>query len=148
MSLLNMWLKLYVTAKGLFTDRWLMKCMGSTCKDKWKCLFWLTKTNFCWELRHLSSQVTVVHDGALLSWERLNTCLLMWSSEWMPHFFFAFFCAAFVWDVKLPLSHPTGFLIFTLLALFPPSDWGQGDWASNCVGFSCLLGLKHNCKNG
>jgi len=31
---------------------------------------------------HLSSQVTIVCEGALLSWRWLNTCLPMGSSEW------------------------------------------------------------------
>ena len=35
-----------------------------------------------------SSQVTVRHDGALLAWRWLNTCLPMGSSEWIPCFAF------------------------------------------------------------
>jgi len=35
----------------------------------------------CLELRRLSSQGTVTHQGALLSWRWLNICLLMGSSE-------------------------------------------------------------------
>jgi len=33
------------------------------------------------ELWHFSSQITIIYDGALLSWERLDICLPVGSSE-------------------------------------------------------------------
>ena len=70
----------------------------------------------CSELWHLSSQITVTRDGALLSWRWLNTCLLMGSSELIPYLALLV-CAAFALHIKLSLSQPVNFLTFALLIL-------------------------------
>ena len=74
----------------------------------------------------LSSQVTVMCDGALPSWRWLNTCLQKGSSEWIPHFVLLA-CAAFDLPVKLSLTQPMSFSTFTLpnLSPIPP---GGNEW--------------------
>jgi len=69
----------------------------------------------------LPSQVTVMHDGALLSWRWLNTCLPMGRSEWNPWFSFLT-CTVFALLTETSLSQPRSFLTFTFLILFrfPP----------------------------
>ena len=67
---------------------------------------------------HSSSQVNVTHDGVLLSWIWLNTCLPMRSSELIPCFDL-FACLDFALPIKLSLSQSTSFLTFTLPILFP-----------------------------
>ena len=92
----------------------------------------------------LSSQVTVTHDGALLSWRWLNACLPMGSGEWIPRFALLVH-AAFALPVKLSFSQPMSSLTFTL-PILSPSRCG-GEWASGCVVvLSCQLGLNHNSQ--
>ena len=67
----------------------------------------------------LSSQVTVTRDGALLSWGRLNTCLLMGSGEWIPCFALLA-CTAFALPIKLSLSQSMSFLTFFTLPILSP----------------------------
>ena len=74
----------------------------------------------------LSSQVTAMCGGALLSWKWLNTRLLMWSSEQISYFTMLA-STAFALPVKLSLSQPTGV-----------------EWMSGWGGLSCWLGLSHN----
>ena len=88
------------------------------------------------ELRRLSSQVTVTHDAAPLSWKRLDTCLPMGSRERMPDLALHA-CAAFALPIKLCVSQPSTVLTFTLPILFPIPLGG----ASGSVGLSCLPGL-------
>lgn len=66
-------------------------------------------------------------DEALFSWRWLNICLPMGSREWIPCFVL-FACTAFALPIKMSLSQPTSFLIFTLPVLFP-SCWRGNDWA-------------------
>ena len=68
----------------------------------------------------LSSQVTAMCDGALLSWRWLNTCLPRGSSEWILCFALLAW-VAFALPIKLSLSQPMSFLTFTLpiLSLTP-----------------------------
>ena len=74
----------------------------------------------------LSSQVTVMSNGALLSWRRLGTCLPMRSCEWTPCFALLA-CVTLALHIKLSLSQSTSFLIFTLLILSPiPPGVGRG----------------------
>lgn len=54
----------------------------------------------CWESWHLSS---VTHDGALLSWSWLTTCLPMGNSELIP-WFTLLVCTASALLIKLSLS--------------------------------------------
>ena len=61
---------------------------------------------------HLSSQVTTMGDGALLSWR----CLPVGSGELIPCFDLLVHAASAL-PVKLALSQPTSFLTFTLLIL-------------------------------
>lgn len=56
----------------------------------------------------LFSQVAVVSDGALISWEWLNTCLPIGNTERIPSFALLA-CEAFALSVKLPLSQPNFF---------------------------------------
>ena len=70
----------------------------------------------------MSSQVTIGHDGALLSWRWLNTCLPMGSAELIP-WFTLLACVAFALPIKLSLSQPTSLLPFTLLILSPIPLW-------------------------
>ena len=91
--------------------------------------------------QHLSSQVTIMCDGALLSWRWLNSCLPMGSGEWIPYFALLAH-AGFTLPVTLSLSQPTSFLTFTLLILSPVPPWGER--ASGCLVLSCSLGLNHN----
>jgi len=65
------------------------------------------------EWRRLSSQVTATHNGALLSWGWLNTCLLTGSGEGIPCFALLAH-TAFALPIKPSLSQPTSFLTFTL----------------------------------
>jgi len=66
----------------------------------------------------LSSQVTVICDGALLSWGWLNTYLPMGSGEGVPRF--ALLASmAFALSIKLSLFQPTSFLTFILVILSP-----------------------------
>ena len=81
---------------------------------------------------HLSSQVTVTHDGALLSWRWLNTCLPMRRSEWIPCFALLA-CTAFALPIKLSLSQPMSFLTFTLPILFPIPLVGNEQAAVWCL---------------
>ena len=64
----------------------------------------------------LSSQVIIMHDGALLSWGWLNTCLPMGGGELILCFAWLV-CSAFAFPVKLSLPQPTSFPAFTLLIL-------------------------------
>lgn len=66
----------------------------------------------------LSSQVTVMCGGALLSWKCLNIYLLMGNSELIPYLSLLTY-ATFSLTVVLSLSEPKSFLTFTLLILFP-----------------------------
>ena len=85
------------------------------------------------ELWLLSTQVTIMCDGALLSWRCLNTCLPMGSSEWIPCFSLLAY-TAFALPIKPSLCQPTSFLIFTdaKLSLL---------WITNCGFPTCLAGL-------
>jgi len=69
------------------------------------------------ELWPLSSQVTIMCDGALLSWKWLNTCLLMGNTGLILYFALLAH-AAFALPVKLSLSQLISFLTFTLPILF------------------------------
>jgi len=60
-----------------------------------------------------------MHDGAVISWRWLNTCLLMGSRELIPHFVLLA-CVALALPTKLSLSQPMSFLTFTLLILSNP----------------------------
>jgi len=93
---------------------------------------------------HLSSQVIVMRDGALLSWRWLSTRLPMGSSEWIPYFAFLV-QMTFALPIKLSLSQPMSFLTFTVPILWPIPLWGN-DWGAGC----CLVwptGFKpwHSC---
>ena len=79
----------------------------------------------------LPSQVTIAHDQALLSWKRLNTCLPMGGSEWIPSFALLTH-AAFALPVKLSLFLPTSFCIFTLPILSSIPLWGSKRVAAWC----------------
>ena len=70
--------------KGIFHTLWchVQRIKLGEVEGRGGCLEW-----WC-----LSSQVSVTHDGALLCWRWLNTCLLMGSSEWI-HCFSLFVCA-------------------------------------------------------
>lgn len=68
----------------------------------------------------LSSQVTIMHDRALLSWKWLNICLLIGNSELIPHFA----CHAHA-AIKVSLSQPTSFPTNTFPLLFPILLSGQ-----------------------
>ena len=70
----------------------------------------------------LSSQVTIMRDGALLSWRWLNTCLLMGSSEWIPCFALLV-CTAFALLLSCLYLNPR---VFSLLLFWfsPPSHRG------------------------
>jgi len=78
---------------------------------------------------HLSSQVTVMLDGALLSCRWLNTCLPVGSSEWIPYFALLA-CAVFSLPIKLLLSQPVCFLTFTILILSPSHCGRMNKWLS------------------
>ena len=80
----------------------------------------------------LSSQVTVMCDGALLSRRWLNTCLPMGSGEWIPCFALLA-CAAFALPIKLSLSQPTSFLTCTLPILSPIPLRGSERAAAWCL---------------
>jgi len=75
---------------------------------------------------HLSSQVTVMHDGTLVSWRWLNTCLLRGNSKWISSYALLAL-AAFTLPTKLPLSHPMSSHTFSLLILSPVS-LGRSKW--------------------
>ena len=81
----------------------------------------------CSEWWRLPSQVTVRRDGALLSWRWLNTCLPMGSGEWIPCFA-SLVCVTFAVPIKLSLSQPTSFLIFTLPIFSPIPLGGVSEW--------------------
>lgn len=85
-----------------------------------------------WSDGFLTSQVTVRHDTALLSWKQLNTCLLMGSWKWIPCLDLLV-CMAFTFLIKLSLSQPSSFLTFTLTILSPPSHCGGSEQVSGCV---------------
>ena len=102
------------------------------------------KKGVCSEWWHLSSQVTITRDGALLSWRWLNTCLPMGSAERIPCFALLA-CMAFTLPIKLSLSQPTSFFTFTLLILSPIPLWGK--WVSECMELGCWLGLNHDNHN-
>lgn len=89
----------------------------------------------------LFSQVTVKGDGALLSWEWLNTCLPLGTSELIPSFPLLV-CTAFAFSIKLSLSPPRSFPAFTLLLL--PPFLLVVEWERGCVGLDCWLRLNHN----
>jgi len=72
----------------------------------------------------LSLQVTIMHDEALFSWRRMNTCLPIGSTEWIPNLSLLA-CTAFALPVKLSLSQSTNFLTFTLLLLSPLPPGGS-----------------------
>lgn len=57
-----------------------------------------------------SSQVTITHDGALLSRGWLETYLPIGSREWIPYFALLLWMAL-AFPIKLSSSEPTGFLI-------------------------------------
>ena len=86
----------------------------------------------CLEGWRLPSQGTIMHDGALLSWTWLNTCLLMGSNEWIPCFALLA-CMAFALAIKLSLSQPTSFLTYTLLILSLIPLWGSQSVAVWCL---------------
>lgn len=86
------------------------------------------------QLWDLSSQISVTHEEALLSWGQLNICLVMERSEWTTYFALLA-CRAFVLPIKLFLSQSTSFLAFAL-PILTPSHWGR---VSSCVGLSCWL---------
>ena len=72
----------------------------------------------------MSSQVAVICDGALLSWRWLNPCLPMGRGELIP-WLALLVCEAFALPIKLSLSQPMSFLIFTLLILSPIPPGGE-----------------------
>lgn len=83
----------------------------------------------------LSSQVTLMHYGALLSRTWLNIYLSTGSSELIP----CFMCVAFTFLFKLSSSQLLSSLVFTLPIIFPSST---GRAVSEQLG--CWLGFKHN----
>lgn len=100
----------------------------------------------CGRERHLklwclSSQVTVMCGGALLSWRWLNSCWPLGNWEEEIPCFALLVDVAFALLIKLPLSQPMSFPTFSLL--IPQCCWGEEAWASSSVGFSCWLGLNH-----
>lgn len=86
----------------------------------------------------LSSQVTVTHDGALLSWGWVNTCLPMKSGE----LFLALFARAccFALSIKLSIFQPMTLSTCTSSNLFPIPLQGSEGAAVWCC--SQWLGLK------
>lgn len=62
--------------------------------------------------------------------------------KWGRNSLFCFMCVAFALLVKLHLTQPMSFPIFTLLIPYP-IPLGRGAWSSSCVGHSCWLGLNH-----
>ena len=93
------------------------------------------------DLGCLSSQVTVMCDGTLLSWRWLNTFLPMGCNELIP-WFTLLACIAFTLLIELALSRHTSFLTFTLL--LPSPTPLEGEWARGCAVFSCHLRLNHD----
>lgn len=79
------------------------------------------------ELCHLSSQVTVMCDGA---WGWLNSCLSQGNSELIP---------CFALPIQLSLSQPMSSL-YPFDSLPHPTRRG---WASSCLVLSCQHGMKH-----
>lgn len=79
------------------------------------------------------------YDGALLPWVRVNTCLLLGSSEGIPPFDLLGFTAL---ALPLKLSLKCSILTFTLPVLSLILPWGQR--ASSCVVLSYLLYFDHN----
>lgn len=83
------------------------------------------------ELEHLSSEVPIRHDEALLSDTWLNVCLTVGSSESTPYFVLLA-CVSFAVPVKLSLPQFTSFLSFTLSArwglfhILPLEGWVSG----------------------
>lgn len=88
---------------------------------------------------YLSSEVTVMHDGTLLSWRWLITCLPLGR---VKEFFVLFrLYVSFALPIKLLFYQPIRFftsilLIFSLILL-------EREWTSSCTVLSCLLGLTH-----
>lgn len=93
-----------------------------------------------WKQWHFSPQVTIVCDGPLFLWRRLNTCLLMCESiPWfflLPH-------AVFALLIKLCLSQPMRFFTFTPLIL---SLIQLREIKRVTVMVSCRWGLNHNTR--
>ena len=100
------------------------------------------------DLWHLSSQVTITHDGALLSWRWLNIWLPMGSSEWIPCFALLV-RAAFTFHIKLSLSQPMSFHTSALPVLSPialvgserAAAWGWDAWC-------CSTSAEILCPSG
>lgn len=64
------------------------------------------------EFCHIFSQVTIMLDGALVSWKCPNICHLKGSTELIPYFVLLV-NAAIALPVKLPLTQSMGYLIFS-----------------------------------
>ena len=86
----------------------------------------------------LSSQVTSMSDGALLSWRWLNICLPLGSSEWIPCFALHVH-TAFALPIKLSLSQPMSFCTFTLPISPHPTGGGVPEWLCRA---ELLAGIK------
>lgn len=92
---------------------------------------------------HLSSsQVTVTHDKAQLSWEWFNTCLPMGNSQWIPCLA-SLVCMIFAFFIKLCSSQPTSFLTVYSLNVSPITSREGGGRVSTCMRLHFQLGLKH-----
>lgn len=83
-----------------------------------------------------------MHNGAQLSWRRLNTCLPRGNGELILCFLLA--CGAFALPIKLSLPQPTSFLTFTLWILSSiPLRW---EWEHSGVVLTCLPKSKHDTR--
>lgn len=85
----------------------------------------------------LSSQETVTHAEDLLSAKRLDICLPVGSSEWVP-LFHLLACTAFTFPIKLSLSLFMSLLVFLLFSPHPIGEesdqevgWVFGCWPSS-----------------
>lgn len=72
----------------------------------------------------LSSQVTIMLDGALLSWRWLNTCLSLGSSELIT-WFALLERVAFAFPVKLHLQQAMSFVLSTFQLSSPSQCRGE-----------------------
>lgn len=73
-------------------------------------------------------KVTVMHDGALMSWTQLILCLSMGSSEWIL-FLALFGCIAFALPLKMSLSQ-TGVFSLSPFSFCTPHDLGSSEQAA------------------
>ena len=109
-------------------------------------------------LWRLSSQVTVMCDGARLSWGWLSTCLPMGSGEWIPCFallacpafalplfltfpfcyYYCYYCCSYLFILfkLLNCSYLNPWLLHCFLILLP-IPLNEGEWATSCVVLGC-----------